>query len=183
MTRYIALLRAINVGGHIVKMHDLRAHFEALGFSRVQTVIASGNVIFDDAAADGNPAAIEQRIERHLHTMLGYEVATFLRSPLELAAAAAHEPFPGSSAGTAEKPLHVSFTRRPPGADAERALLAARTDIDDFQLRGREIYWLRRTLLGESEFTGARLEKIIGMPATARNVTTVRKLAALTRSG
>ena len=177
MARYVALLRAINVGGHIVKMRALQEYFEALGFSGVQTVIASGNVIFD--ADEVDPATIERRIEKHLQHALGYPVATFLRTPPELAAVAAREPFPGSPSA---HPLSVAFTRQAVRPEDARVLLASRNEIDDFHVDGREIYGLRRTSIGQSKFTGARLEKIIGMPATARNVTTVRRLAALTRS-
>jgi uncharacterized protein (DUF1697 family) len=179
--RVIAFLRAINVGGHIVKMAPLREQFEAMGFTGVETFIASGNVIFDAPREDS--AATERRIELHLHRALGYEVATFLRSPAEVAAAAAHDAFPGSGAGDATYPVYIAFTRKPPTSDAERTLLGFRNDVDDFHVRGREIYWAARRGMGQSTFSGARLEKIIGMPATARNVTTVRKLAALTGTG
>ena len=64
MTRYVAFLRAINVGGRRVKMHHLRELFESLGFSNVETFIASGNVIFDSPAEDTRK--LEQRIEDHL---------------------------------------------------------------------------------------------------------------------
>ena len=178
MPRFIAFLRAINVGGHIVKMQALREHFEALGFSAVETFIASGNVLFDAKARD--VAVLERRIERHLRDALGYEVATFLRTPTELAATASHEAFPGRGAGGAGYPLYIAFTRTPVLAEAEHTLMGACNDIDDFHVRGREIYWACRTSIGQSSFTGGRLEKIIGMPATMRNVTTVRKLAALT---
>ena len=53
-----------------------------------------------------------------------------------------------------------------------------RTPIDDFHIHGREVYWLCRTRMSEFAFTGALLEKAIGMPATMRNTTTIRKLAA-----
>ena len=67
MPRYAALLRAINVGGHTVKMDELCAHFEqALRFGRVESVIASGNVLFDTKSAD--TAAIEARIEKRRST-------------------------------------------------------------------------------------------------------------------
>jgi uncharacterized protein (DUF1697 family) len=178
ITRFIGLLRAINVGGHIVKMQALQAHFETLGFSDVRTVIASGNVLFD--ADGGDAASLEARIERHLEAALGYPVATFLRTPAELAAVAAHEPFSEGEARSAGYALQVAFTRAAVSAESERLLLASRSEIDDFHVRGREIYWARRTSLGQSKFTGARLEKILGMPATARNITTVRRLAALT---
>ena len=52
MTRYVALLRAINVGGHTVKMDALRKHFSRMGFANVETFIASGNVIFDAKASE-----------------------------------------------------------------------------------------------------------------------------------
>ena len=158
-------------------MQALREHFEALGFSAVETFIASGNVIFD--ARTKNATALERRIERHLHESLGYEVATFLRTPAELAATALHPAFPGSGAGGAGYPLYVAFTRAPVSAEAEQTLLGLRTDIDDFHVKGREIFWACRKSISQSPFTGSRLEKIIGMPATMRNVTTVRKLAVM----
>lgn len=61
MTKYIAFLRAINVGGHNVKMDELKKYFESLGFSNVETFIASGNVIFEASAKDA--AKLEKKIE------------------------------------------------------------------------------------------------------------------------
>jgi uncharacterized protein (DUF1697 family) len=72
--RYVAFLRAINLGGHVVKMDELKRQFEALEFSNVSTFIASGNVIFE---SDGAPAELEPRIEQHLHHRLGHGVGTF----------------------------------------------------------------------------------------------------------
>src|SRR5205814_3611258 len=74
MPRYVAFLRAINVGGHIVKMDDLRRQFEKLGFTDVQTFIASGNVIFTSPSKDGK--ALERRIEERLEKAIRYEVRT-----------------------------------------------------------------------------------------------------------
>ena len=91
MTRYVAFLRAINVGGRRVKMDHLRKLFEALGTSNVETFIASGNVIFDSEADD--PRVLERKIEDHLQESLGYEVATFVRSTSELAGIARYRPF------------------------------------------------------------------------------------------
>jgi len=163
-----------------VKMQALREHFTTLGLSNVETFIASGNIIFDATAGDA--AALEAQIERHLKSILGYEVATFLRTAVELVAAAAYDPFPGSGAGGAGYPLYVGLTRTALRAEAERGLLALRNEVDDLHVHGREIYWACRTSISQSTFSGARLEKIIGMPATLRNVTTVRKLAALVAS-
>ena len=91
MKRHIAFLRAINVGGHTVKMDRLRDLFAGMGFANVETFIASGNVIFD-APAPGT-AALERKIETGLLTALGYRVDTFIRTPAELAAVAAKRPF------------------------------------------------------------------------------------------
>ena len=91
MPRFVAFLRAINVGGHVVKMDQLRQLFEALGFAKVETFIASGNVIFEAKSKDTN--ALQRRIEKHLHQALGYEVVTFLRTLEELDKVANHRPF------------------------------------------------------------------------------------------
>jgi uncharacterized protein (DUF1697 family) len=78
MPKFVAFLRAINVGGHLVKMDELRGLFEALGFTNVETFIASGNVIFDSKAT--NVKSLERKIEKHLEASLGYAVTTFIRS-------------------------------------------------------------------------------------------------------
>src|SRR5712671_5083248 len=91
MSKYIAFLRAINVGGHTVKMDHLRSLFEAMGFSNVETFIASGNVIFDSKSK--NTKALESKIEQGLEPSLGYAVTTFIRSVSELADVARYQPF------------------------------------------------------------------------------------------
>ena len=79
-TRYVAFLRAMNVGGHNVKMADLREQFTVLGFTNVTTFIASGNVRFSSRAE--NTTALEAQIETHLAAHLGFAVDTFIRVPL-----------------------------------------------------------------------------------------------------
>jgi uncharacterized protein (DUF1697 family) len=178
MTRYVAFLRAINVGGRFVKMDRLRALFESLKLANVETFIASGNVIFDSRSAD--TSALETKIERRLAKALGYEVATFLRSGAELATVAAHKPFGAVPEG---QWLYVGFLRGAPGDPVHGALSALRSPADDFTVHGRELYWLRRVRDMKTITTGTRLEKAVGT-MTMRNVTTVRKLAAkLTQAG
>lgn len=175
MPRYLAFLRAINVGGHTVKMDALRRHFEALGYADVETFIASGNVIFDAANLTSGP--MEMTIETALQAALGYEVATFIRTQAELAGIAARRPFADYDP-TAQDGLYVAFVKSALTAPARRALAALRNPIDDFHHAGREVYWLRRRRVGESDFTGAQLERAIGGPATMRNMTTIARLAA-----
>ena len=176
MTRYVALLRAINVGGHSVKMEVLRKHFGRMGFANVETFIASGNVIFD--AEDAAPAALEERIAVELEKRLGYPVATFLRTPAELAAVVRHQPFDAAVIDPEQHALYVGFLARTPAADTARKIVALRTPMDEFHVHRRELYWGCRGRLSDSAVSGAVLERTIAMPMTMRNVTTVRKLAA-----
>lgn len=176
MPRIIAYLRAINVGGHVVKMDALRAHLEALNLANVETFIASGNVIFD-APPRVNTAALETRIEKHLYGRLGYEVATFLRSAAENAAAAAFEPFPSEQVAGAHN-TYIAFLKAPVTPAQRSAALAFKSAVDDFAVNGRELYWLCTVPSMESTFSAARLEKALGAPVTMRNTNTVRKLAA-----
>jgi uncharacterized protein (DUF1697 family) len=176
MHRYIAFLRAINVGGHNVKMEQLRALFEALGHARVETFIASGNVIFESRAR--NAHTLEEQIERHLKQALGYEVATFIRSTSELAAVANHPAFAPADLAAAGSSLYVAFLHAAPPDAAQKKLLGLRGPEDDFHFHERELYWYRRARLSESPlFASGSLEKTIGLPATMRNMTTVKKLA------
>lgn len=175
-TRYVALLRAINVGGHVVKMTDLRDIFQSLRFDGVETFIASGNVIFD--APHGDADALEALIEQRLAKLLGYEVATFLRTPAELAAAAAAEPFADSGPPVVAHTLSVGFLKSMPSKEALSKIAALASDVDDFRVIGRELYWRCRVRTSDSKVSGARLEKALSGPATLRNITTVRKLAA-----
>ncbi len=74
--------------------------------------------------------------------------------------------------------LYIGFLADKPSDEAKQKLIPFVTEVDDFHVSGREVYWLRRTLIGESVFSGARLERSFGMQATFRNSTTVRKIAA-----
>ena len=175
MTRYVAFLRAINVGGRTVRMDALRLLFEGWGGSNVETFIASGNVVFDTARRSAE--STERSIEDHLKRALGYPVITFLRTVPELAAIAGHTPFAQDeldAGGT----LFVGFMKSAPGPTVGRAVAALRNDVNDFAVRGRELYWLRRSQLMQSMSSGPPIEKLVGSPVTVRNVNTIRRLAA-----
>lgn len=173
--RYVAFLRAINVGGHVVKMDALRRMFESAGFTGVETFIASGNVVFE--AASKSAPALERKIEAHLEKALGYPVATFLRSMAELDAIARHAPFNGSNPGTPGR-VYIAFLKDKPGAETSAKLKSLRNDTDDFHIREREVYWLCRATFSESTFSGSLMEKTLKQQTTIRNTTTVTKLAA-----
>jgi uncharacterized protein (DUF1697 family) len=176
MPKYIAFLRAINVGGHTVKMDELRRLFTGMGLANVETFIASGNVIFD--AGTKNSQSLEMKIERCLQAALGYEVATFVRSVPELLSIARYRPFPDAELAAAGHTLYIGFMAAEPEDAAKEKLPRLATRVDDFHLHGRELYWLCRVSFGKSEVSGALLAKTLGLPATIRNATTVKKLAA-----
>jgi uncharacterized protein (DUF1697 family) len=175
MTQYIAFLRAINVGGHTVKMEVLRRQFEALGLSKVETFINSGNVIFEARAA--RAASLEKKIEAALRQAMGYEVNTFIRSAAELAEIAAYQPPlpPLPAVGG----LYLAFVQAPPGAPVKEKLAALDTAGDKFHVHDRQVYWWRDGGYSDSPLSGSgRFEKLLGVHTTIRNSTTVQKLAA-----
>ena len=176
MPRYIAFLRAINVGGHnAVKMDFLRHLFESLGFSNVETFIASGNVVFEITSR--NAQALEREIEESLRQALGYEVATFIRTGAELAAVANYKPFSQSDLDGAAA-LNIAFLAGGLDDKSSQRLMALRTDIDDFHVHGREIYWLCRKKQSGSKISNAVLERAIGQKSTLRGANTIKKMAA-----
>jgi len=176
MPRYVAFLRAINVGGsNVVRMEDLRRKFEALGFKGVETFIASGNVIFTSPSRDA--AALERKIERHLEKALGYEVSVFLRTDAQVAAVAAQKPFTDARRQSAGA-FCVGFLAAPLPPPAATSVLALKNAVDDFHIDGREIYWLCTKRQSESTFSNALLEKTVKARSTFRGFNTVQKLAA-----
>lgn len=170
--QYVAFLRAINVGGRIVKMDALKALFEAMRFADVATFIASGNVVF---RAPGDPTRLEATIAKGLESALGYPVATFLRSIDDVARIAAHEAF---RAAAGDGTLYVGLLRAAPTAAGTASLTKLETANDRLRVHDREVYWLCGGSMMDSTVTYARVEKALGLPATFRNISTVRRLAA-----
>lgn len=174
MSRYIAFLRAINVGnGRTVKMKSLRQLFEALGFSEVATFISSGNVVFETGAK--NTKNLERKIEKKLREALEYEVATFIRIDKKLAEIANYNPFQQSKVhDTAE--LNVIFLKDTLQAKLKRKVMALKTETDEFRVQGREVYWLRRKKRGQSIFSTVPLDKALDHPFTIRSAKTLKSL-------
>lgn len=175
MSRYVAFLRAINVGGHTVKMDALRALFLELGLENVATFIASGNVVFETASK--RAGALEQTIGQHLEKNLGYPVATFLRPAGEIRAIAEYKPFSAQELSVAGA-FNVAFLAQPLDAAQTQKLMTLENKQDRFHVHAREVYWLCQTKQSESKFSNAVLEKTIRAQATLRGFNTVQKLAA-----
>jgi len=170
MKKYIAFLRAINVGGHTVKMDHLSKLFEALGFSNVETFIASSNVIFETTAK--NTTALEKKIGDYLEKSLGYEVDTFIRTVQEVAEVEKRSP---CMAQKKDDTVYVAFLHETPNATATSALMALKNKANDFAILEREVYWLRLNK-DDALILKKPLEKVLRLSATVRNMTTVKKI-------
>ena len=170
MPRYVALLRGINLGGHTVKMDRLKKLFEELGLKKVETFIASGNVIFESASK--NAAALEKKISAHVEKSLGFPAATFVRTDQQLATVLEHEALEDLGV----RSVYIAFLFEKPPKEAHAKLMAHRSKIDEFHVNEREVYWLCRTHMSDSPFFRVGIEKALGMKATVRNATTVARL-------
>lgn len=174
MIKYIAFLRAINVGGRNVKMYRLRQIFEEMSLVNVETFIASGNVIFDSDVVDRKN--LETQIEVSLQEALGYRVDTFLRTVSELTAIAEYQPF--AAAELENNNLYIGFLANTPSDEREQDLQGFANEIDSFHIHEHQVYWLCRKSISVSKFTGGKLEKALDMPATLRNVRTIKRLVS-----
>jgi uncharacterized protein (DUF1697 family) len=173
MPRLVALLRGINVGGHRVRMDALRRHFEDLGFEKVETYIASGNVLFD-APRRTTAASLERKIEGHLQAKLDYAVPTLIRSAREIDEIVSRQPFDDIAP---DHSLYVIMHRSPPDAAHRRQLAAWCSDTDDFVVRGREVYWRCRGKITEVSKAWPLMQKSrADSGTTSRNISTMRRL-------
>jgi uncharacterized protein (DUF1697 family) len=174
MPRQFVFLRAINVGGRTITMARLAAVFGELGFPGAETFIASGNVVVTGRAQG---AALEARLTKGLAAALGYPVDSFVRDEAELTRLAGATPYSPSDEAKAHA-LYVGLLHAAPPVAKVKALLPLCSATDDVAVQGREVWWLRRQQESSADLTNGRFEKVLGMSATFRNVTTLRRLAA-----
>jgi uncharacterized protein (DUF1697 family) len=177
---YIALLRGINVGGNkIIIMQDLKALFHSLGYEHIRSYIQSGNVIFE--SGETSHRVLRDTIERGIKEVFGFDVSVIIRTHEELEQAIANSPF-----NLAEpedfKRLYVSFLADEPSEESLEKLRPYEDGPDKIRFVGREMYTLYEISVSKSELFKVPVDKILGMPLTARNWNTVNKLAAMCRA-
>jgi uncharacterized protein (DUF1697 family) len=172
--KYAAFLRGINVSNRRAKSADLCSPLEGLGFEDVETFRASGNVVF--AASREPMAKLTARMEKALEASLGYDVAVFLRSAKEVRDIAGHEPFPAKWVEASEGKLQISMLLRLPPAKQRGAVLALATDEDRLAFGARELYWLPRGGMSESELDLKEIDRLVGV-ATRRTMGTIEQMA------
>jgi uncharacterized protein (DUF1697 family) len=166
MTKYIALLRAVNVSGTgKLAMSELKTMCCDAGFVRVETYIASGNVVFESKVT---PSRVKTELEGRLHVHVGKPVGVVVRSAAEMLAILKANPFPKAE----PKYTYAIFLDEPPPADA----LAHVSGQNDEQIRlgKREIYVHYGSGMGRS-----KLRIPAAKTGTARNMKTVAKLAEI----
>jgi uncharacterized protein (DUF1697 family) len=167
VTAYVALLRAVNVGGRKLAMADLKAIAEGLGFENSRTFIASGNLLF---VSERKEAEVARLLEDKLGKHMGAEVPVMVRTASEMAAVAKANPFADRPPA---KVAAIFFAKAPPKDFIEQVRGA--TD-EQLALERREIYVHYPNGMGRSKL---RLPaKAVG---TARNMNTVAKLAQLAK--
>ena len=175
---YVALLRAINVGGkNMVPMGRLREVFEEVGCRGVRTYINSGNVVFEASPAVAKRVARE--VEKRIEAELGVRSPVVVRTAEEMArAGVAHHLAKGPIAAD-DKTLYVAFLADEPSADRLAKLDAKRSPGDEFVVRGREIYVRLAMGAAETKLTVAYFDSVLGTVSTFRNWRTVGKLVGM----
>lgn len=175
MSRYVAFLRGMNLGGRRIKNEELRRHFEEMGFEEVATFRASGNVIFAASSREGE-GKLAERVEAELDERLGYDVPVFLRSIEEVAAIAAQRPFDPKRVQKSKGKLQVSLLKKKPSASAKKQVLALASEDDLLAIEGRELYWLPSGGTSESELDLKAIDSSLG-PGTIRTMGTIEQIA------
>ena len=167
MVAYVALLRAVNVGGTgKLPMSELRAMCVAEGFGGVATYIASGNVVF---TADRTEAEVRAALEKRLEAYAGKPVGVLVRTAREMAQVLADNPFPGDKPN---RTVAIFLDTAPAGDAAETA--RDRSEDEKIALGVREIYVSYGEGMGRS-----KLKIPAARDGTARNINTIAKLTEM----
>lgn len=175
MALQVALLRGINVGGHNkIAMADLRKLAESLGLANPQTLLQSGNLVFDGGRR--SPAALEKLLETETEKKLGVAVDYVVRSADEWQSIIAANPFPKEAKADPSHLVVMCMKTAPKPADV-KALQAVIKGPEVVRAAGRELYAWYPAGIGTSKLTNAVIEKKLGTRGTARNWNTALKLA------
>jgi len=174
MTVVVSMLRGVNLAGrNKIKMDVLRALCESLGLQDAQTYVQSGNVVF--RAKERPTATLARRMEDAIERKAGFRPAVILRTPAELRAVIAANPFAGRG-GIEPGKLLVTFLAASPNAAARAEIGAIKTDPEEMHVGGRELYIYFPNGVGRSKLSLAKVERAVKVAGTARNWNTVNRL-------
>ncbi len=174
-TTYAAFLRGINVGGHRrVKMDDLKRAFESLGFQRVQTLLASGNIVFESRPTSAS--VLIQRIKAKLKKIFGFEIGVLIRSTRELQRLHRAQPFRGITV-TPQTRLFVTFLSEQPASRLRLPYVSQGGDFKILRATKSEVCSVLTitNLRGGMQFM-AILDKEFGRAITTRSWSTITRI-------
>jgi uncharacterized protein (DUF1697 family) len=171
MARYAAFLRGINVGGRTIKMEPLRKTLEAIGFEDVQTLLASGNVVF---SAYGSPSALRGKIESAINKDFGMDVHVILRSKKQMDDLIKSDPFRAVKM-TPKTRLFITFLSKPAKSKLKIPFKSQSGDTLILSMtNGNITSALTKTPTVEAMDV---LRKEFGISITTRNWNTIQKVA------
>ncbi len=173
MTLFVAFIRGINVGGHIVKKEQLQEAFKSLGFQNVFTFRQSGNVIFEAKTTDVEE--LKKRIEEKLRVMLGYDVAVFIRTIPQLKGIIDLDPFKGQGKkGTSF--LVTMLANPPPSAfTSQLPLTIPKSTAQFISAKGTEVFSVTHGG-GEGALPNPFVESKLKVKATTRNMNVIKEI-------
>ena len=177
MHRYLALLRAINVGGHrIIRMADLKNTFGSLGFDGVVTYIQTGNVFFSCNESDARE--LEDTIGQAIRDEYGFDVPVMVRTSEELSRIVEQNPFKDLSEDS--RKLFVAFLARQPDDQNVVALTSQSNERESFAVTGDQAFIsVDGAFKGKIRFSNNFIEKQLKVKATTRNIKVTRMLAEI----
>jgi len=182
MAKHVAFLRGINVGGHkAIKMNELKKAFEAIGFANVETLLASGNVLFD--AQKSNEGSLAEKIEGALDNTFGHEIGVLVRTVEALQELADKGPFSGIKV-TPQTRLYVTFISEEPESDFGIPYESPDGNFKIISATSDEVFSVL-TLSPGSRTVGLMsiLEKKFGRKVTTRNWNTIQKILKAAMAG
>ncbi len=170
--RYVALLRAINVGKRKLAMADLRALCDDLGFDEPRTYVNSGNVVFD---ASGSAKSVEAALEKGLKAHCGFEVPTIVRTKAQWSKLVKANPFPKATKATPNfVQLFVSKGKVP--AKAAGTIEEKGRAGESAAIAGGALWIHYPKGIGPSKLTATIIDAAVGHASTGRNFRTVLEL-------
>jgi uncharacterized protein (DUF1697 family) len=174
MAVVISMLRGVNVGGHnMIRMEALRALYESLGLKDPQTYVQSGNVVF--RTKERNLTALARRIENAIERSFGFRPAVIVRTPDELRAVIARNPF-ATRRGIDPSRLLITFLASDPSAEAREQVLKVEAVPEELRINGREVYIYYPNGMARPKLPWTRMEKMLKTSGTGRNWNSVTKL-------
>ncbi|WP_314586642.1 DUF1697 domain-containing protein [Paenibacillus terrigena] len=176
MTVYIGFLRGINVGGkNKIKMAELKKMLETMGFVGVETYLQTGNILFH---SDDPAEALRKRIEISISEQFGVSPTVVLRTAEQMEKIIADCPYAAESL-TEGQTIQISVLTEEPDQQIAEILSHGKSEIDEFQLQGCEIYFLFRQSVLDSKLA-TNLQKL-GDRVTTRNWNTMKKLSEMAK--